>query len=192
MGAAVNRRHVLRTISWRWAWALNRVDSIHIVAVGLLALWASLILTIDYPLLRETQQMSLQLASIPEPAYGPTTASKSEPRNSVDAFYAALPEFDTYPDQLRALNALAEKSGVVIERVDFQYEPLTKLPIKKLAMRMFITGTAAQQRRFLPALLNAFPNLSIARLAYSKSTDGSMKIDQKLDVHLYYRSKAAA
>lgn len=40
-------------------------------------------------------------------------------------------------------------------------------------------------------MLNAFPNLSIARLAYTKSTDGSLKVDQMLEIHLYYQAKAA-
>jgi hypothetical protein len=37
-------------------------------------------------------------------------------------------------------------------------------------------------------MLNTFANLSVARLAYAKSTDGAANIEQKLDVNLHYRS----
>lgn len=52
---------------------------------------------------------------------------------------------------------------------------------------MDVKGDEAQQRRFLQTTLNAFPNLSVARLAYAKNADGATKLDQKLDVNLYYQ-----
>ncbi|WP_287183049.1 hypothetical protein [Paraburkholderia sp.] len=107
---------------------------------------------------------------------------------------ASLPEFEKYADQLRALNLLADKTRVVITRIDFRYDQVPALPVRKLALRMNVRGDEAQQRRFLQTMLNAFPNLSVARLAFAKGTDGIIQVEQKLDVNLYYRlrPKAAA
>jgi len=187
----MKHRHAWQVLSWRCAWALDQLRPAHLVVAGLFGLWASSIIAIDYPLLRETRQMAMQLASISEPAQERTATAKTQPPNVAKEFAAALPKFDAYPDQLRALNTLADKNGVVIARVDYRYEPLKALPIKRLAMRMHIEGQDLQQRRFLQAMLNAFPNLSIARLAYTKSADGSPKIDQMLEIHLYYQLKVA-
>ena len=96
----------------------------------------------------------------------------------------------TRTGQLRALNLLADQHGVVVARVDYRYEPLTGLPIQRLVLRMDAQGQDLPLRSFLQAMLNAFPNLSIARLAYAKATDGSLKVDQALEIHLYYRWQA--
>ncbi|KVM51464.1 hypothetical protein WJ58_21700 [Burkholderia ubonensis] len=191
METAVNRQQALQMVSWRCSWLLNQLKTGQIAAASLIVLWTSLVITVDYPLLRETRQMTMQLTSIPEPKRERPAALDTVPRYSAKDFIVALPEYDTYPDQLRDLNILADKSGVVIMRVDYQYVTLTALPIERLVMRMAIKGTDLQQRRFLQAMLNTFPNLSIARLAYAKNPNDSMKIEQKLDIHLYYRMKAA-
>lgn len=187
----MTHRHAWQVLSWRCAWAVDQLRPAHLVVAGLFALWTSLTIAIDYPLLAETRQMTMQLASIPEPAQERPTAAKSQPSNVAKEFAAALPKLDAYPDQLRELNTLADKNGVVVARVDYRYEPLKALPINRLVMRMDIKGENLQQRRFLQAMLNAFPNLSIARLAYTKRTDGSLKIDQMLEIHLYYQVPVA-
>ncbi|WP_155629819.1 hypothetical protein [Burkholderia stagnalis] len=186
----MNRQQALQMVSWRCSWLLNQLETGQIVAASLIVLWASLVITVDYPLLRDTRQMTMQLTSIPEPKRERPATLDAVPRYSAKDFIVALPEYDTYPDHLRDLNILADKSGVVITRVDYQYVTLTALPIERLVMRMAIKGTDLQQRRFLQAMLNTFPNLSIARLAYSKNPSDSTKIEQKLDIHLYYRTKA--
>jgi hypothetical protein len=188
----MSRQRILQVVSWRGTWLLNRLKSPHITVTALLALWALLIGTIDYPLFKETRRMALQLASIPAPAPVRPAARQAGPRNLAKEFAATLPEFDAYPDQLRDLHTLADKHGIVITRADYRYELLAELPIEKLAMHMDINGPDEAHRRFLQAMLNALPNLSIARLAYAKSTDGSTKVEQKLDIHLYYRARAAA
>lgn len=161
----------------------------HTTAMGLLALWATLIGTIDWPLRTETRQMTLRLARhmALEPARPRSTTQQPAPRDLTHEFTASLPEFEKYAEQLRELNVLAEKSSVVIMRIDYRYEQMPALPIKKLTLRMDIRGDEAQQRRFLQTTLNAVPNLSVARLAFAKNTDGATKIEQKLDVNLYYR-----
>ncbi|WP_175954811.1 hypothetical protein [Burkholderia sp. BCC0405] len=188
----MSRQRILQIVSWRGTWLLNRLQSPHVTVTALLALWALLTGTIDYPLFKETRRMAMQLASIPEPAPVGPAARKAEPRNLAKEFAATLPEFDAYPDQLRDLHALADKHGIVITRADYRYELLAELPIEKLAIHMDINGPDEAHRRFLQAMLNALSNLSIARLAYAKSTDGSTKVEQKLDIHLYYRVRAAA
>ncbi|WP_156811076.1 MULTISPECIES: hypothetical protein [Cupriavidus] len=189
----MNRRHVLHVVSWRGNWVWGRIGPHHLVIAGLLTLWVSLILAIDYPLLRETRQLAKQLASVPEPGRErPSTAKAAQagPRQIAKEYAATLPAFDAYPGQLRALNLLADQHGVVVARVDYRYEPLTGLPIQRLVLRMDAQGQDLPLRSFLQAMLNAFPNLSIARLAYAKATDGSLKVDQALEIHLYYRWQA--
>lgn len=194
MGTTVNENKLRQIVAWHFACVLNRVKWPHTVAMGLLALWAMLIGTIDWPLHVETRQMTLQLVQhmSREQAKPHPTVQQLAPRDLTHEFVASLPEFEKYPEQLRELNLLADKSSVVITRIDYRYEQMPTLPIRKLALRMDIRGDEAQQRRFLQTTLNAIPNLSVARLAFAKSADGATKVEQKLDVNLYYQSHQKA
>lgn len=187
----MNRRRLWQVVSWHCARVSNGIRSAHFLVAGLLALWLSLIVAIDCPLRTETRRLALQLAAMPEPGRGRPAAAGAEPRDVAKEFAATLPAFDAYADQLRALHTLADQNSVLVARVDYRYEPLKDLPIRRLVMRMGVTGQDLQQRSFLLAMLDAFPNLSIARLAYAKSTDGLPQLEQSLEIHLYYRWKAA-
>ena len=190
MGAAVNGERMRQRVSWHLACGLNRVEWQHTAAMGLLALWVMLIGTIDYPLHTETRRVRLQLASrlALEPARPRSAVQQLAPRDLGREFAAALPEFEKYPEQLRALNLLADKHGVVVS-IDYRYEQMPALPIAKLALRMDVRGDEVQQRSFLQTTLNTFSNLSVARLAYAKRTDGVATIEQKLEINLFYRSR---
>jgi hypothetical protein len=196
MGTTLNGKSLRQIVFWHLACVLNQVKWQHITAIGLLALWAMLIGTIDWPLHVQTRQMTMQPAQHTAPA--PTSPRRAgqqlAPRDLTHEFLASLPEFEKYPEQLRELNLLADKSSVVIMRIDYRYEQMPALPIKKLTLRMDLKGDEAQQRRFLQTTLNAMPNLSVARLAFAKRADGTASVEQKLDVNLYYqlRQKASA
>ncbi|MFL9867544.1 hypothetical protein PQR67_25495 [Paraburkholderia fungorum] len=190
----MNEKKLQPIILWYLACVLNRVEWQHTTAMGLLALWATLIGTIDWPLQVETRQMTLRLSQhmVPEPTKPRSGAQQSTPRDVTQEFMASLPEFEKYAEQLRELNSLADKSSVVIVRIDYRYEQMPALPIRKLTLRMDVRGDEAQQRKFLQTMLNAIPNLSVARLAFIKSTDSVSKVEQKLDVNLYYQSRQKA
>jgi hypothetical protein len=190
----MNVRKLWHIASWRFACVLDRMEWQYITAFGLVLLWATLICIIGFPMLAQTREMTSRLASHTAlERVRPTSAKReSASRDPVRDFADFLPVFDKHPEQLRALNSLADKNSVVIKRIDYRYEQLPALPIRRLALRMDVKGSEAQQRRFLQATLNAFPNLSVARLAYAKNTDGTASLDQKLDVNLYYQSHAKA
>jgi hypothetical protein len=190
----VNWKELGQKVSWHIACGLDRLEWQYTTAVGLVLLWATLIFAVNSPLHAETRRMTLRLASHIALERAKPGSGKPEPaaRDLTRDFVASLPEFDTHPEQLRALNSLADKNSVVITRIDYRYEQLPGLPIKKLALRMDVKGDEAQQRRFLQTTLNAFPNLSVARLAYAKNTDGATRLDQKMDVNLYYQSPPKA
>jgi hypothetical protein len=190
MEAAVMHRATWQRVCWQCSALLGQLSAIHIAAAGLMVLWASLLIMIDYPLHRDTQHMTAQLAALPRPAHHRPVA-RPERRDVAAQFAATLPAFATYPDQLRELNRLADTHGVVITRIDYQYAALTPLPIRRLMMRMAIRGADLSQRRFLQAMLNTLPNLSIARLAYAKAPNDTLKVELKLEVCLYYPSKAS-
>ncbi|MGA7817959.1 hypothetical protein [Caballeronia sp.] len=185
----MNGKKLRQIVSWHIACGFDRLEWQTTTAVGLVILWATLICVINSPLHAETQQMKLRLAPhiALERAKPASVKPDSAPRDLTHDFVASLPEFDKHSEQLRALNSLADKNSVVITRIDYRYEQLPALPIKKLALHMDVKGDEAQQRRFLQTTLNAFPNLSVARLAYAKNADGATKLDQKLDVNLYYQ-----
>ncbi|QIE27508.1 hypothetical protein SBC1_56140 (plasmid) [Caballeronia sp. SBC1] len=186
----MNWKKLRRIVSWHIACVLDWFKWQYTIAAGLVLSWATLICAIDSPLHADTQLMTSRLA--PHVAFErakPRSAKldSSAPRDLARDFAASLPEFKEHIAQLRALNSLAEKNGVVITRIDYRYEQLPALPIRKLALRMDVRGDEAQQQSFLRTTLNTFPNLSVARLAYAKNADGAAKLDQKLDLNLYYR-----
>jgi hypothetical protein len=192
MGTPVNKKRFWNVLAWHIASNLNRLEWRHTAALGLICLWATLIGTIDYPLYLETRHMALQRAMhlALKPVHLRPAIPQSAPSDPTSDFVTVLPEFPKYPEQLRMLNLLADRSAVVITRTEYRYEQMPALPIKKLTLRMELSGGEVQQRRFLVAALNTLPNLSVARLAYAKSTEGANKVEQKLDINLYYRSRS--
>jgi hypothetical protein len=194
MGAVVKAKTLLQRFFWHLACGLNRLEWQHTLGMGLLALWTTLIVTIDGPLHAETRQMASRVAAYLalEPTKTRPTTPPSARVDLTHEFVASLHEFDKYSEQLRTLNLLAEKSSVVIMRIDYRYEQMPALPIKKLTLHMDVRGDETQQRRFMQTTLNAFPNLSIARLAYAKNAAGVSRVEQKLDVNLYYQSRPKA
>jgi hypothetical protein len=189
MGTTVNWKKLRQIVSWYIACGLDWLEWQYTIAAGLVLLWAMLICVIDSPLHAETRQMTSRVAPYIalEQAKPHSAKLDSTPHNLAHDFVASLPEFNNHVEQLRALNSLADKSGVVITRIDYRYEQLPALPIRKLALRMDVRGDEAQQQSFLRTTLNALPNLSVARLSYAKNADGPAKLDQKLDLNLYYR-----
>lgn len=183
-------RQTWQKLSWQCAALLGRLGALHIATAGLLVLWGALLISIDYPLHRDMQRITSQLVALSKPSRDRLAARHPERRDVAEQFAATLPPFATYPDQLRELNRLADTHGVVITRIDYQYFTMTPLPIQRLAMRMAIRGGDLPQRRFLQAVLNTLPNLSVTRLAYAKAPGDTLKVELKLEVCLYYPSKA--
>jgi hypothetical protein len=169
--------------------ATNRMDWQRIAMAAVLALWASLIFIIDLPLLAETRQINGQVAKqrTLDSARQRSPSAQPAPYDPTHTFIASLPAFDKCADQLRALNELAEKSGVSIASVHYRYEPLPGLPITKVAMSVDARGEEQQHRRFLQMALNTFQNLAIARLVSTRSADGASSPRMKLDINLYFR-----
>lgn len=184
----MTRGQVLRVATWYGKAWLDQLTPLQIVAISFVVMWLATVAMIDYPLLLDTRQLAIQSAASAKSARE-HPASKTVARRYIEKdFIATLPEYETYPDTLRDVDMLADKSGVIIKRVDYQHAGLTGLPIKRVVMRMALKGSEVQFRRFLQAMLNSYPNLSIVRLAYAKAANAPDKIEQKLDVNLYYRT----
>ena len=186
----MNWKKLRRIVSWYIACGLDWFEWQYTIAAGLVLLWATLICAIDSPLHADTRLMTSRLAPhVAVEGAKPRLAKldSSAPRDLARDFAASLPEFKEHIAQLRALNSLADKNSVVITRIDYRYEQVPALPIRKLALRMDVKGVEAQQQSFLRMTLNTFPNLSVARLAYAKNADGVANLDQKLDLNLYYQ-----
>jgi hypothetical protein len=170
--------------------ATNRMDWQRVTVVAILALWMSLLLTIDLPLLKETRQIKGDLTRYSAIASARTRSQSKQavPNDSTRAFVASLPALDKSTDQLRAFDELAEKNGVIVASVHYQYEPLPGLPITKVAMNVDTHGDDQRNRRFLQMMLNDFQNLAIARIVSTRTTDGARIQKMKLDINLYFQN----
>lgn len=156
---------------------------------GFAALWVALVIAVDFPLYTETQSLRNQLEknNIGKSATARRDTKQSTPFDPTHEFIASLPAFDKCTEQLRALNQLANKSGVLIASAHYRYEPVSGLPLMKAGVIMDVRGSEKQQRRFLRMILNAFPNLAISRLGYSRGTDGANNLREKFDIDMYYK-----
>jgi site-specific recombinase len=177
-------------ISCWYSNATNRMDWQRIAVVAVLALWVSLLLTIDLPLLEETRQIRGELTSYSAHALARTRSQSQQaaPNDSTRAFVASLPALDKCTDQLRAFDELAEKNGVSVASVHYRYESLPGLPITRVAMSVDAHSDDQRNRRFLQMMLNDFQNLAIARIVSTRSTDGVRVQRMKLDINLYFRN----
>jgi hypothetical protein len=181
-------------LAWHLGYRLNAAGWQHVVAIGLLTLGLLLLVVVDYPIYVQTRQLASALAaqSALKIARRESPAQIDVHRDVAKEFVNSLPTFDKNPEQLRALTQLAEKTGIAVLRIDYRYEHLPTLTIRRIALHLDLSGGEMQQQRLLRLLLNTFPNLSVVRLAYAKSADPGASVDQKLDVNLYYRSDKGA
>ncbi|MEM5373096.1 hypothetical protein V4C53_44980 [Paraburkholderia azotifigens] len=183
-----------RIARWYLGYAANQVNWQGNVTVALLVLWVALVCTIDLPLQSETQRIAIQLGKIGAGESGRFSRESPlrRPQDPTLEFIDSLPSNTRYLEQLLALNQLADKCDVIITSVHYRYEQVSGLPITRVAMAMEVRGDEKPQHAFLQRTLNAFPNLAISRLAYTRDTDGASTYKQKLDVDLYFQAHPKA
>lgn len=189
----MNGKRSWRLSVWRLRHTMHGAEWHHLTVIGFLSFWALVTATINYPLYVETRQLTSQFStySVPNMKDPGPTAHERNTRDIAKEFVASLPVSESYPVQLRALAQLADKTAVVVTRVDYRYEDIPALSVRKLTLHLELRGGEAQQRRLLQTALNTFPNLSVVRLSYTKGTDPGSNVEEKLDINLYYRREKA-
>jgi hypothetical protein len=194
MEATMNIERLTHTGRWHLERLADRIDWQHTAALGLFALWTALLITIDLPLRAETQRIAARLEhdSTHAPDESRVALLHSATPDLTREFVASLPHFEKCTDQVGALNLIANQSGVVVASAHYRYEQLPGLPVTKVVLAIDARGDEAQQRKFLQTALNALPNLAIARLVYTKHTDGASPVKLKLDLSMYFQSRPKA
>ena len=151
--------HIWRVSRWHFAFAASRMSGQRLAASGLLCLWITVLIVIDLPLQAETRKITAQLTD--DRAHGPEEPPHASPQSAPDditrEFIVSLPAFSKSVSQLRALDELADRSGVAITSAHYRYEHLSRLPLVKVALSIVVQGEEKQQRRFLQTALNGFP-----------------------------------
>jgi hypothetical protein len=172
-----------RVLTWYARYVFNRLEWQHTLSIGLFSLWAMTVAFVDYPLYVETRALSSRLARPIrlDAATRKPASQRDMPRDLVKEFVASLPEFQQYPEQLRALNDLVDRNGIAARHIDYRYERVPSLAIQKLALQMELSGQEIPLRKFMQVALNSFSNLSIASLSFAKAADGGASAELRLE-----------
>jgi hypothetical protein len=180
-------------LAQRLRWELLRLwealDTVALLAISLLALWAGLVLTVNAPLREDVRQQAVRIDALQEQAAGrQTLAGALMTRPGSREFVAFFPHTGAREKHLLKLHALAERQGLRITRADYRSEPVPELPLRRFSARLQLQGSYAQQRLFLHALLAAFPHMALESLSLEKDSSRPDAVNAQIEARFYYRS----
>lgn len=178
-----------RRVVWGLTAAWERAGFLEMICVAFMVLCAGLAWQVIQPL--EAQKQLLQEERVV--LEGQVARTKKQSVNvkiAVDPiaeFLAGFPLNKEREPQIDRLHALANQSGIAIDRIDYRLEGLKTLPLQRMGMRITATGPYDTHRAFLHALLKTFGNLAVENINLEKEKDSTVQLRVSLDVSFYYR-----
>jgi hypothetical protein len=106
-------------------------------------------------------------------------------RGGLDAFYGFFVSGKSSADWLQKIFALAEDSGIALQRGSYRYNRVPGERIARYEITLPVTGSYVQIRRFLASVLNEIPVASLDGIAFEKKRIGDSDVEAQLRLTLY-------
>lgn len=172
-------------------WSL--LDAMGLLAVAAtvlpIGLWGAVILPLRHDV---TQLAQLDARLVWHPVKKVATRAASHSDDLSQEFIAFLPALDTREQQLLQLHKLAVQHALTINRIDYQYQTLSTLPIERMSLRLSLQGSYVAQRKMLHDLLAMLPNLCVDKMSLEKLADKPDTLSQRMELSFYYQSSSVA
>ncbi len=188
--------------SFKWAYFrllsyIQNLGTIEISAIALIFFWFGNIFYVTQPLRNELKVLKSYADNIVEVRHvepNPQTNSHKVPPGSPpintlrESFLGFLPSAQKSKDQIKLLHNEIQQSGLIMNKIDYQYEANKSLPVDTLLMQLNMEGKQDNFDFFLHAILKAFPNLAINSVALERVADQQDTNIISFKISLYYRS----
>lgn len=175
----------------RWRWHAARIhDALGwhgVTGVTLLALCAAFFALVLAPL-----EARLALVRAAPQAAGPATM-RAEPtldaaqalRARLDLFYAYLDSGKTLEDQLAEVHAAAVAAGLTLKRAEYRLLDANAGRMRRYEASFPVTGTYAQVRHFVNAVLGSVPIAALQSVTFQKKRIADPNVEAEIVLRFY-------
>lgn len=107
-------------------------------------------------------------------------ARESSPRMRLASFYAYFARGDKLPDLLAKLHAIAEASGVQMQRAEYRMLSQSERQLDRYQINMPIHGSYRNVRVFIAGALRELPTLSMDQVQFQRQGVGDNAVDAQI------------
>ncbi len=185
---------VARPVPWpalRQQLWLRRQTAARLLAILLCAL--GMLMWLQWTWVREQRQREAAAAADAVQAQhrqAVAALARATPSPEPERFYTALGDAAHASGLLRPLFSLAERSGLAIERGDYQLVDDEAGRYQVYHAKLSINGTYPAVRRFCEQVLRTMPYASIDQLALRREHGGEATVKVRLSLSLYLADRA--
>lgn len=155
-----------------------------IVGFGLLLFSVGLYESAIAPGAKELAALRAQIGAL---APRGAAASQGDAGASLGEFRAFFPPQSSLPARLDRIYALAEKEGLDMPRGEYRLVRGSRDPVTAYQAVFPVRGTYEQIRRFVAAVLNEMPFVSLDDLRLEKQRSVDQVVDSQIRMTLYLR-----
>ena len=112
-------------------------------------------------------------------------AAAENPLARIDAYYRSFPRAEELTVSIAHALAAAKKHALVIDKADYRYEPVRKDELMAYQMSFTLKGSYPRVRRFLMALLQDNPALSLDDVSFRRDGIASAEIEARVRLTFY-------
>lgn len=188
--SAPRRLPTMKQLTWTFRLWVQSLGVAGIIGLGLFACAAAFYLS-AMPVLRADQDRLVQELRAMEVATRPgeeaLTHAPSTPREQLDEFYKAFPGLQETPTALRTIYRLAGHHHLELASGHYHVTDDPTNRLVRYEVSLPVTGSYADMRRFLRALLTKVPNAAIDKVDFEKTAENEAGIKATLALTLYSR-----
>lgn len=154
---------------------------------GILLIVSSLLffIIVTMPKTQQLQQLQADLVALKaKPKHAIENGSKHSQFDVAQSFYDVLPEQREANNKIGVILDVATDTGLVIDKVEYE-QPLSSSPLMQYQIKLPLTGSYMQIRRFINQVLNAMPSIALSDLSLKREDISSEVIDARIQFTLY-------
>lgn len=175
-------------LAWQLRVVWERLGFLELLAVALLALWMGLAWQVNAPLQVQLEQVNARAQTLAREAEARSSAAQpAVPEGIHFSVLDRLPGSAKREAQIGQIQALAEASGVTVDRIDYRFERRKSLPVTALVLRFSGVGPYTAHRRLLHQVLRQHENSAVERMGLEREKDSLSSLRVTFDIALYYR-----
>lgn len=185
----MDARALSRRGHWRLRREVSRLGWSGLAGIALLVIAIALALATLWPAQREISALRAEVAAL----RGKLRASVSGEGPSVnpsrqaqlETFYGFFPQPESLPDWIGQVHNAALRSGLVLEKGDYQLQRPPGGRLARYQIQLPVTGTYPQLRAFVAEVLKKVPAAAIEDVAVKRESIGAPRLEARVRISLY-------
>lgn len=182
-----------RALSLRTRWVARREASrlgwSGLAGIALLVFALGMALSALWPAQREVVSLRSEFADLRTRlrATGGAEGGRASPTRQaqLETFYAFFPAPETLPDWIGQVHNAALRSGLVLEKGDYQLQRPPGGRLARYQMQLPVKGSYPQLRAFIAEVLQKVPAAAIEDVLVKRETIGAPMLEARVRISLY-------